>query len=520
MGTGTNVSREQIETLPSANRNIQDYIRLDPRISQVSKADGAISAGGQNTRYNAIRIDGVSAGDPFGLERNNLPTERQPVSMDAIEAINIDLANYDTTITGGTGANINAVTKSGTNEFHGSVYYTYRDKDMVRKDLRRRRIQRLQRRADLRRHLRRPDHQGQAVLLRQLREVRAHRAGHQPDRHAVRQRRRSPMPTSRASRMPRRPTASTPASLALPASSKTETEEKAIKLDWNINDNHRAALRYNKFEQSVLRFPLIDSDQRVAELVAGTRCRRPTKPGSASCSATGATTSPPSSRSRTRTTTRSARRSPTCRRSRSRATAPTTASVYLGTEQNTHVNIVGTKEDSFFGAATWYAGDHTIKGGVDYSKQRHLQFLRPQPQRRLRVQQHRGLRGQHASQLPGARAAPGWRQLRRHPGQVHAQEHRPVPAGHLGGQLQPEPDVRRARRHARLQRAEAVQPADRADLRLRQHQHGRQTSWCSRAWASTTPSTASARPSCVAASACSAAQPRTSGWPARTRTPA
>ncbi|MGN0863474.1 MAG: carboxypeptidase regulatory-like domain-containing protein, partial [Stenotrophomonas koreensis] len=119
MGTGTNLNRDMIEAMPSANRNIQDYMRLDPRISQVSKADGAISAGGQNTRYNAIRIDGIGAADPFGLESNGLPTERQPVSMDAIEEINIDLANYDTTISGGTGAVVNAVTKSGTNEFHG-----------------------------------------------------------------------------------------------------------------------------------------------------------------------------------------------------------------------------------------------------------------------------------------------------------------------------------------------------------------------------------------------------------------
>ena len=55
--------------------------------------------------------------------------------MDAIQEINIDLANYDTTIAGGTGAVINAVTKSGTNEFHGTVYGSYRDKDMVRSRL-------------------------------------------------------------------------------------------------------------------------------------------------------------------------------------------------------------------------------------------------------------------------------------------------------------------------------------------------------------------------------------------------
>ncbi|MFC6448469.1 hypothetical protein, partial [Shinella zoogloeoides] len=59
-----------------------------------------------------------------------------PVSMDAIQEINIDLANYDTTIYGGTGAVINAVTKSGTNEFHGTVYGSYRNRDdMVRRRL-------------------------------------------------------------------------------------------------------------------------------------------------------------------------------------------------------------------------------------------------------------------------------------------------------------------------------------------------------------------------------------------------
>ena len=61
MGTGTNLTNQQIQALPSAGRNIQDYMRLDPRIAQVSKADGAISAGGQNTRFNAIRIDGIEA---------------------------------------------------------------------------------------------------------------------------------------------------------------------------------------------------------------------------------------------------------------------------------------------------------------------------------------------------------------------------------------------------------------------------------------------------------------------------
>ena len=136
MGTGTVVSAREIAALPSAGRNIQDIIRVDPRVAQTSKADGRISAAGQHSRYNLIRIDGVSTNDPFGLEANGLPTERQPVSMDAIEEVNISLANYDVVTAGATGAVVNAVTRSGTNDWHGSLYYAYRDKDWVRSDLR------------------------------------------------------------------------------------------------------------------------------------------------------------------------------------------------------------------------------------------------------------------------------------------------------------------------------------------------------------------------------------------------
>ena len=86
MGTGTNISNAEIQALPSIGRNIQDYMRLDPRIAQVSKADGSISAGGQNSRFNAIRIDGVAT--TIRSDWNpHFPTERQPVSMDAIEEI-------------------------------------------------------------------------------------------------------------------------------------------------------------------------------------------------------------------------------------------------------------------------------------------------------------------------------------------------------------------------------------------------------------------------------------------------
>lgn len=131
MGAGTSVNREQLEGFFSLNRDLQDYARLDPRLSQTDKERGEISAGGQNTRYNTITIDRVSTNDTFGLESNNLPTIRQPISIDAIEAVQVNITNYGVTQKGYTGANINAVTKSGTNKFEGSAYYVYRDADMV-----------------------------------------------------------------------------------------------------------------------------------------------------------------------------------------------------------------------------------------------------------------------------------------------------------------------------------------------------------------------------------------------------
>src|SRR3546814_853310 len=117
------------------DRSIQNIARLDPRIVITDRDRGAISAMGQNNRYNSITVDSVNAGDPFGLNDNGLPTLGTPISVDTIEEYNISTANYDVTTRRGVGANINAVTKSGTNDFHGSVYYSFQNaKDMIGED--------------------------------------------------------------------------------------------------------------------------------------------------------------------------------------------------------------------------------------------------------------------------------------------------------------------------------------------------------------------------------------------------
>ncbi|MGO4501928.1 MULTISPECIES: TonB-dependent receptor [unclassified Dyella] len=130
-GLSTNVSRRELDATPTPGRSIQNVVRLDPRVVITDRARGEISAVGQNSRYNNITVDSVSANDPFGLNANGLPTLGTPISQDTIEEYNISTANYDVATRRGIGANVNAVTKSGTNDFHGSVYYAFQNTDMI-----------------------------------------------------------------------------------------------------------------------------------------------------------------------------------------------------------------------------------------------------------------------------------------------------------------------------------------------------------------------------------------------------
>ncbi|PJK12745.1 Oar protein [Lysobacteraceae bacterium NML120232] len=130
-GVGTSVDGRQLEITPQASRSLDDVARLDPRISVTDQASGAISVAGVNNRYNNISVDGLSQGDPFGLNSNGMPYTGSPISVDTIAAYDIKVSDYDVT-QDTVGATVNAVTKSGTNQFRGSAYYVYKSaKDMV-----------------------------------------------------------------------------------------------------------------------------------------------------------------------------------------------------------------------------------------------------------------------------------------------------------------------------------------------------------------------------------------------------
>ncbi len=124
-GAATNVSSQQIATLPTISRSITDFTRTTPQASGNSFA-------GRDARYNNIQVDGANLNNNFGLSNDPLPGGgAQPISLDAYEAISVNIAPYDVRQSGFTGAGINAVTKSGTNTFKGSAYTYYRNQDFL-----------------------------------------------------------------------------------------------------------------------------------------------------------------------------------------------------------------------------------------------------------------------------------------------------------------------------------------------------------------------------------------------------
>jgi hypothetical protein len=135
-GPTANVSTAQIENLPTVSRSLEDFARTSPYFSPiaVNAEPGALSVAGRNNRYNNVQIDGAVNNDLFGLAATGTPggqTEAQPISIDAIEELQLLVAPYDVRQGGFSGGGMNAVTKSGTNTFGGSAYYLARNDNFV-----------------------------------------------------------------------------------------------------------------------------------------------------------------------------------------------------------------------------------------------------------------------------------------------------------------------------------------------------------------------------------------------------
>ncbi len=137
-GVSTNINERAINVTPTVGRDLADFTRLTPQAYVENDDDDgpAISIAGQNNRYNSIFIDGAVNNDVFGLAAqgtNGGQTGSTPISIDAIEQFNIAISPFDVTQSGFTGGAINAITRSGTNQFEGSAYAFLRNESLAGK---------------------------------------------------------------------------------------------------------------------------------------------------------------------------------------------------------------------------------------------------------------------------------------------------------------------------------------------------------------------------------------------------
>ena len=250
-GSGSYVTSQAIRELPAGDRSINSLARLDPRITyNRDPQDRAISVSGISNRYNSIQVDGVSASDPFGLNANNTAAERNVIPLDSLEALAINTSPYNARNGGFVGAQINAITKSGTNEFHGSVYYTYRGRsafggvDLVGIEM-----------------------DGRDYALSNFSEETIGATLNGPiipnklffalTYETVDEQRVAPSPAARVAQTTIDQIVSAATALGFdigsaepPSANKLKDDNVIAKLDWEINSDHRATFRYNNSESS------------------------------------------------------------------------------------------------------------------------------------------------------------------------------------------------------------------------------------------------------------------------------
>jgi hypothetical protein len=140
-GTAANIDSIVKESLPTITRSLADIVRVNPLFNSTGGGSGAdasvVSVAGTSFRYNSLQIDGAANNDLFGLAGSaGTPggaAETQPVSLDAIQEIQLVVSPYDVRQGGFAGGGINAITKSGSNDLHGTAFFFGRNQDWVGK---------------------------------------------------------------------------------------------------------------------------------------------------------------------------------------------------------------------------------------------------------------------------------------------------------------------------------------------------------------------------------------------------
>ncbi|WP_269631834.1 TonB-dependent receptor [Pelomonas sp. BJYL3] len=375
MGSGTNLTGADLAQQFSMQRNLQDYARLDPRIAQTNKENGEISAAGQNNRFNSITVDGVSISDTFGLEANNLPTMKQPVSMDAIDSVQINLSNYDVTQKGYTGANVNAVTKSGTNTFKGTATYAYRDQDLAGRRWNRPPTDTFTRLTPFKEKLY-GFTLGGPIIKDKLFFFTAYEEQHNSISSPAFGPAGSTNATavnitqaqiSEAQKIMQDVYKVDAGSLDNVSGLELSVKDVLVKLDWNINDKHRANVRYTKTEQNEPTLPGFSTNQlalssywykerKTIETVMAQLFSDWTEDFSTELKV--------SNRDYEKATL-SDTNLPQINLVWTNGSSRT---LNLGTERSRHLNNLKTKTLDAYFAGNLFVGDHEIKGGADLSR--------------------------------------------------------------------------------------------------------------------------------------------------------
>jgi hypothetical protein len=384
MGAGTSISATELAIQGSINRNLQDYARADPRVSQTDKERGEMSVAGQNSRYNSLTIDGVSVNDTFGLEASGSPTAKQPISIEAIQSVQINVANYDVTQKGYTGGNINAVTKSGTNNVKGSVYYVFRNDEFAG--------DRFNATANTYappapfKETTKGGTLGFPILKDKLfmflnwEKLESTRAAPSfgPLGSSMTNVGVTPAAIAAAQAIAKNTYGVDIGTSEVPSGTALDVTDKLVKVDWNINDNHRAMFRYSKTDQSEPIFTGLSAtgislnsewyqqnktiETKVVQLLSDWT---PTFSTELKLSGRDYDSVPKLNSNLPLVGLQFAGALP--------AGTPSTVSsgnrfINFGTDNSRQRNILGTKTtDAYFGA-NWSLGDHEVKFGGDYSK--------------------------------------------------------------------------------------------------------------------------------------------------------
>jgi len=384
MGAGTSITATELAIQGSINRNLQDYARSDPRVSQTDKERGEISVAGQNSRYNSLTIDGVAVNDTFGLESNGSPTAKQPISIEAIQSVQVNVANYDVTQKGYTGGNINAVTKSGTNNVKGSVYYVFRNDSLVGNRYNNANDTYFEpapfKETTKGATVGGPLIKDKLFIFAAYEKLESTRTAPSfgPIGSPLTNVGIAPSTIASATQIAKDVYGINAGDSSLISGSQLTVDDSLVKIDWNINENHRAMFRYSKTKQAEPQFSGLSatglslnsewySQGKTIETLVGQWTADWTPNFSTEFKVSSRDyDSVPELNSQLPLISLSIT-GPTP--AGTPANVPTTArSLNFGTDNSRQRNILGTKTKDAYLGANWSVGDHEIKFGGDYSK--------------------------------------------------------------------------------------------------------------------------------------------------------